>query len=176
MAQGSTKNRVTATGKYVRGTPTTFTITNLNSLANSATAGWQSVRVDNTSNLYTDYLINVKVDMANTSPANDKAMYVYLCPWYYDGSTWYANSGGTTTLPSGSEGTYTIASPNNLVPLGILAYTTADAIMQGAFTLSSAFGQDMPDGWSLVIINYTGAAIASSGNVVQYTGLNNKLV
>jgi len=164
------------TVKYVRGTPTTLTVTNLNSLTNNATAGWQSARVDNTSTLATDYLINVKLDMANTSPANDKAAYVYICPFYYDGSTWYASSAGTATLPSGSEGTYTIsANGTNLRLLGVLNYQTADMILQDTWLLSGAFGRNMPDGFSIIIIDYTGAAIAGSGNIVQYTALNNKI-
>ena len=168
---------VSGTQKYVRtGAGTTLTVTNLNSLASSATAGWQSARIDNTSNLYDDYLISVKLDMANTAPANDKAAYVYLCPFYYDGSTWFATDGGTATLPSGTEGTYTIANPNNLVLLGVMAYTTADMVMQKHFLVSNAFGRFMPDGFSIVIINFTGAAIAASANVVQWTGLNHKLV
>lgn len=167
---------VSGTTKQLRGTPTTLTVTNLNSLASSATAGWQSARIDNTSTLATDYLINVKVDMANTSPANDKALYVYICPFYYDGSTWYASSAGTATLPSGSEGTYTInASGTNLRLLGVLNYQTADMVMQDTWLLSGAFGRNMPDGFSIIIIDYTGAAIAGSGNIVQYTALNNKL-
>lgn len=162
------KVRATSTENESYGSNSTLTITNLNSLANSATAGWQSARVDNTSEKATDYFINVKLDMANTAPANDKAVYVYICGWYYDGSTWYASSGGTATLPSGSEGTYTIASPNNLRLLGVLAYTTADMILQDTFLLSNVFGSHIPDGFSIVVINYSGAAVASSGNIVQY--------
>jgi hypothetical protein len=163
------------TTKFVRGTPTSMTITNLNSLASSATAGWQSVRVDNTTTRANDYLVMVDLDMANTAPGSDRAVYVYLCAWYYDGTNWYAASGGTTTLPSGNQGTYTIASPNNLRLLGVLAYTTADMNVQDTFLLSNAFGDRMPDGWSLVIINFSGAAVAATGNAIYYTALNNTL-
>lgn len=147
-----------------------LTVTNLNSLASSATAGWQSVRIDNTSNKYIDYEITVKVDMANTSPANDKAVYVYISPAYYDGSSWYQADGGTATLPGGSEGTYTIANPNNLTLLMALNYTTADQVVQGTALLSSQFAS-MPQGFQIVIINFTGAAVASSGNFVGWIGI-----
>lgn len=158
-----------ATANVNYGTDVQMTVTNLNSLASSATAGWQSARVDNTSTLALDYMISVKLDMANTSPANDKAVYVYISSAFYDGSSWFQDDGGTATLPGGSEGTYTIASPNNLKILGVLAYTTADQVVQGTWVLSNAVGQYMPSGFQIIIINYTGAAIASSGNVVQYT-------
>lgn len=149
------------------GTDTNLTITNLNSLASSQTAGWKSSRIDNTSEKALDYEVVVKLDMANTAPANDKMVYVYVSPAYYDGSTWYQTDGGTATLPDGSEGTYTIANPNNLRLLGVLAYTTADMVMQGVFSVCAALGF-VPDGFQIIIINYTGASIASSGNLVSY--------
>ena len=106
--------------------------------------------------------------MANTAPANDKSVYIYVAPASYVSSTWYYTDGGTTTLPSGTQGTYTIAIPNDLRLLGVLAYTTQDMVMQGTFNLSGAVGQYIPDGFSIIIINYTGAAIASSGNQVNW--------
>ena len=162
---------LTETQNY--GSTTSMTVTNLNSLANSATAGWQSDRVSNLNTVALDYEIFVKLTMANTAPANDKAVYVYICPFFTDdaGSTWYASSGGTTTLPSGSQGTYTIASPNNLRLLGILSYTTQNMVLQDTFLLSNAFGSKIPDGFSIIIVNYSGAAIAASTNLVKYTPL-----
>ena len=146
------------------GTGVQMAVTALNSLANSATAGWQSARVDNTSEGAGEYDINIKIDLANTAAANDKAIYVYLVPWFYDGSAWTPGAdGGTATLPGGTEGTYTIGATHNLRPVKVLAYTAADQVVCGQFTLTG-----VGDGWSLVIVNYTGAAIAASGNVVQY--------
>ena len=140
------------------GTSVSMTVTNLSSLASSATAGWQSARVDDTSTKAIDYQLEVKLTMANTAPSNDKAVYVYVSPAYYDGSAWYQTDGGTTTLPGGSEATYTIASPNDLKLLGILNYTTQNMVLQGQFNLSNVFGNTTPDGFQLVIVNYTGAA------------------
>lgn len=153
-------------------TSTTMTITNLNSLASSATAGWGSDTVRNNVRQALDYRIFVKLDFANTSPANDKAAYVYISAMYYDGTNWYNSSQGTTTTPTNTEGTTTIASPNNLRLLGVLNYQAADAVVEDNFLLSNAYGNNMPDGFKIVIINYTGASIASSGNVVAYTPIN----
>lgn len=157
-----------ATIKVAYGTDVQMTVTNLNSLANSQTAGWQSARVDNTSDLNDDFIVNIKIDLANTAPANDKAVYVYVIPWFYDGSAWtVGKDGGNATAPSGSEGTYTISTTNNLGQPKVLNYNTADQVVYGHFNITD-FLNVCPQGWSLVIINYTGAAIASSGNVVQY--------
>lgn len=162
-----------STVKQAYGSYTAMTVTNLQSLASSATAGWQSAMVDNqTSELALDYEIYVKLTTANTAPGSDRAAYVYAVPWIYDGSNWHPSDGGTATLPGGSEATYTIASPNDMKLVGVLNYTTQQMIMQGIFNLSSAFGASLPDGWSLVIINFTGAAL-STACVVAYRSITN---
>lgn len=150
-----------------KGTYTTLTVTNLQSLASSATAAWQSAMIDIQSSV--DVEIFVKLPTANTAPANDKFAYVFACPFITTdgGTTWLASDQGTTTLPTGTEGTTTIANPNNLKLLGVLSYTTQQMVMQGLFNLSSAVGQSMPDGFSIIIVNYSGAAL-STGCVVAY--------
>mgnify|MGYP003336236251 FL=1 len=90
------------------------------------------------------------------------------------GTTWFASSQGTTTLPTGTEGTTTIATPNNLRLLGVLNYTTQNMTVQDTFLLSNCFGNIMPDGFSIIIINFSGAAL-STGCVVDYTPINNTL-
>jgi hypothetical protein len=147
-----------------------LTITNLNSLANSATAGWQSDRISNLSTLALDYEILIRLNMANTAPANDRAVYVFISPAVYDGSTWYQADGGTTTLPSGTQGTYTIAgttTTNNLDLLRALAYTTADQVIQATMRLSDLY-DTMPDGFSIIIVDFSGAAVGASDNIVAY--------
>lgn len=154
------------------GTYTAMTVTNLQSLANSATVGWQSARVDlQTSVMPLDVEIFVKLTTANTAPANDKAMYVYICPMITTdgGTTWLASDQGTATLPTGSEGASTIATPNDLKLLGVLSYTTQQMVCQASFNLSSAVGQSMPDGFSIIIVNYSGAALSTSCVVAYRT-------
>lgn len=164
-----------ATQNIAYGSYTAMTVTNLQSLASSATVGWQSARVDNqTSVKALDYEIFVKLTTANTAPANDKAMYVYISPAITTdgGSTWLQTDQGTATLPTGSEGASTIATPNNLKLLGVLSYTTQQMVCQGSFNLSSAVGQSMPDGFSIIIVNYSGAALSTSC-VVAYRAITN---
>ena len=161
-----------ATRNIAYGSNTTLTTTNLQSLANSATAGWQSVKIDNQASVKAiDYEIFVKLTTAAGSPANDKCAYVYVCPFYTTdgGTTWYAADQGTATLPTGAEGTTTIiASGGNLKPLGILSHNTSGATLQQTFNLSNAVGQSMPHGFSIIIINYTGVALSTSC-IVAYT-------
>lgn len=159
------------------GTDVALASTNLESQASSATAGWHSARVSNLSTLATDYEIFVKLTTANTAPANDKAMYVFVIPWYTDdgGTTWYPSSGGTATLPTSADADYTSASPHNFRLLGVLNYTTQQMVVQDTFLLSNCFGGTMPDGFSIYIINYSGAAL-STGNIVSYTPINQTFI
>jgi len=150
------------------GTSVTMDTTGIaNALTSSATAGWQSDRVDNTSTLANNYLITISFQIKVGAPANDKAVYVYAIPWYYDGSAWYGADGGTTTLPSGTRGTYTIASPNDFTPLQPMNYTTSGQKVQRTYSLRNAFGSTMPHGWSLFINNFSGVA-DSTINVIKY--------
>jgi len=148
---------------------TALTVTNLHSLSSSATAGWQSAVIDNRTTHALDYQVAVKLDMANTAPANDEAIYVYIAPAYYDGSNWLYNDSGTSTLPSGSEGTYTIDSDaGNLLLAQVIKYSTADQVVQATFNLGPVLGYRMVDGFSIILVNYSGAATAASGNFVHY--------
>lgn len=146
----------------------TMTVTNLHSLASSATAGWQSAVVDNSSTLYLDALVQVVLDFANSAPANDKAVYVFA----------YAGLETTYTNPaSGSEGAITLTSvattAQNLRLIGVMPYNTADEVVESAvFSVAAAFGGVLPTKWGLVLINFTGAALAASGNTVKWTGLS----
>lgn len=164
-----------ATENIAYGTYTALTVTNLQSLASSATAGWQSARIDNqTSVKALDYEIVVSLPMANTAPANDKAVYVFISPAVTTdgGTTWLQADGGTTTLPSGSQGTYTIAgvtTTNNIDLLRSCAYTTQNQTVQAVMRLSDLYAT-MPDGFSIIIVNYSGAAL-STGCVVAYRAI-----
>lgn len=156
------------------GAYTALTITNLESRANSATAGWQSDKIDNqTSVKALDYEIFVKLTHANTAAGSDQCAYIYICPFMTTdgGTTWVATDQGTATMPTGAEGTTTIANPNNLKLLGVMRYVTQQATNQAVFLLSNAVGQFMPDGFSIIIINFSGAAL-STGNVVAYRAIS----
>lgn len=167
-----------ATVNFAYGTYITLAVTALQSLASSATAGWKSVLVDNqTSVKALDYEVFVKLTTANTAPANDKAMYVWLCPAMTTdgGTTWLYSDGGTGTLPTSADATYTIASPNDLKLLGVLNYTTQQMVCQGSFLLSNAYGQSMPDGFLIIITNFSGAAL-STACVVAYRAITQTVV
>lgn len=148
-------------------TRVSMTITGLDSLASSATVGWGSDSVTNYRKA-SDYRISVSLKMSATSPANDKMIYVYICPIYNNNGTYETSSQGTATLPSLSVGSTTIAAPNNLRLLGVLPYTTASMTVRDTWSLSEIFPV-MPDAFKIIIINFSGAALRNSSNSVSYT-------
>lgn len=154
------------------GTYTAMTVTNLQSLANDATdpfGGWQSARVANHSTLALDYEVFIDLSTAATAGANDKTSYAYIVPWITTdgGTTWVAGGNfGTTTLPTGTEGTASITEPNSMKFAQGMPYKDTSQRMQGSFSVASVCGF-MPDGFSVVIRNCSGAALGT-GCVVAY--------
>ena len=161
-----------ATFNTIYGTYTAMTVTNLQSMSNDGSdpySGWQSARVSNISDLAPNYEIFIHLPTANTSPASDSNAYVYLIPWVTTdgGTTWVAGGNfGTTTLPTGSEGTAQISDPNSMKGPVPIPYKIAQQILQVHFTVNQLC-EECPDGWSLAIRNCTGAAL-STGCVVGY--------
>jgi len=154
------------------GTWTALTVTNLQSLAIDTTdpyAGWQSDRVDNQTTVKAvDVEVKILLSTAATAPANDSLVHVYAVPWMYDGSAWTPGANfGTTTRPTGTEGTASISDPNSMPHAISLPYKITSQPLDGFFSLAQLFGGVVPDGWSLAIRNNCGAALGT-GCVVSY--------
>lgn len=171
----------TTTSKPSYGSTTVLTVTNLQSLANSITAGWQSARVNNLSTLAENYEISFKLTTANTAPANDKCVYIYISRGYTTdgGTTWFMDDVGNGTVPGGSEGTITVLSnatgPMSARLLGTIPYYTQNMTMQKTFDLLDLFPSGMPDGFQIILVNFTGAALSTSC-VVDITPINGQLI
>lgn len=154
------------------GTYVAMTVTNLQSLANDSSdpfAGWQSDVVDNRTAGVHDYQVRIHLPTANTAPAGDAAVFVYVIPWQHDGSSWVPMANfGSTTQPTGSEGTANISDPNSMRGRVFLPYKVAQQIINGEVSIADVCpGGLVPDGWSLAIRNASGAAL-STGCVVSY--------
>lgn len=157
----------------VYSTEQALTVTNLHSLASSATAGWGSQAIDNTGNLYLGAEVTVYLDPANTAPANSKAFFVYA--YGSTNSTNYGTTGAATGGTCGTEGALTFpdvtTTPNNMKLLGTINYQNADVPQMGTFNVESAFGGILPPFWGVAIVNHSGAALAASGNYVKWRGI-----
>lgn len=147
----------------------TMTVTNLHSLASSATAGWQSDNVSNTSNLYLDDLYQTKFDFANTAPANSKGCF-HFAYHSLDGGTTYTNPA------TGTEGTLTLvdvtANAQAMPSMGFVPYTTQDEVAESrVMSMAATLGGILPERHGIAIMNHSGAALAGSGNTVKHNGV-----
>ncbi len=152
----------------------TLTVTNLHSLVSSETAGWESAAIDNTVNLFLDDLVQVVLDPANTAPANSKAFFVYTYSTLDEAGVVYTTTGNGT--PDGTEGTLTFpaitANPVQLPLVGIMPYVTADLVVNSrVMSCAAAYGGLLPPEFGYAIINFSGAALAASGNTVKHRGV-----
>jgi hypothetical protein len=139
-----------------------ITIT-LNSLASSQTVGRASTAVDNTSNLYLDALVSLILPLGAGTPANDKATYVYA----------YGTTDGSNYSEgvSGSDASFTINNPSGLKMIGVIPMPTGGITYNGGpYSVAQAFGGVLPEKWGIVVVNYSGLALASSGCSANYQG------
>ncbi len=135
-----------ATFKPLYGSKTPITIS-LNSLANNAVA--TSNTIDNSNNLYQDYLIEVTIN--GTASANAFCE-VRLLP-----------SLDNTTFANWESG----------IPLGNVNLSVSPNT--GHFSVVNALYQ-APKYFRIAVRNSTGAALSSSGNAASYQGVQIQLV
>lgn len=150
-----------ASVKIAYGTATAFTKTNAN-LATSATAGWQSNAIDNTSNLYLDALVEIELAAVNTAPANSRAIFLYAFALVDSSGSAYTSTGDG--VPSGSEGTITFPDITSLLVvmplLGFVPYPVQNkAINGGPFSVAACFGGRLPPKWGVAMINHSGMTL-----------------
>lgn len=148
--------------KKAFGSATAFTKTNAN-LATSATAGWMSNVIDNSTNKYLDALVHIELAAVNTAPANSKAVFLFAYALVDTAGSAYTSTGDGT--PSGSEGTITFPDITaNAIPiplLGTVPYPTQNkAINSGPFSVAACFGGVLPAKWGIAMINHSGMTLS----------------
>jgi hypothetical protein len=147
------------------GTSTAITIT-LNSLASSATVGRQSTVVDNGTNLFDDVYVTLAFTTSASALANDKAAYVYFFG-SEDGTNYDQDDG----VMGASDAAYTVNAASNLAGPGVINAPTSSKVYRKTFSLASFFGGIVPRKWGIVVCNFTGQALAASGNAATYSGV-----
>lgn len=147
----------------------TLTTTNLQSLATSATAGWQSDGISNTTNLYLDTLFQFVIAAVNTAPANSRAFFLFAS---------HSLDGGTTyTSPlTGSQGTLTYPDVTTSAQvaklLGLLPYVTQNAVNNSpSYSMAATNGGVLPERFAVGLVNHSGLTTAASGNTVKSNGV-----
>lgn len=145
----------------------TCTIT---SLANAAQRS--SLAVDNTTNLFLDAIVVVKVktNAAGTSATGNVNIYAYGTA---DGGTTYG--GGETGM--GTNATVTLTSPPNIKKIGVInAVANGTVYDAGPFSVAAAFGGVLPDHWGIVVENLTGATLDASVGSAWYQGVQASVI
>lgn len=141
------------------GTNTALVVTNLQSLADDAL--WQSANISNDTVLGTWYEFFVTIGTTTTAGNALEGMDIGIAG-STDGGTDHA--GGA----SGTEGSYTDTA-NQFRNLSPKLFMPIDASETTARTFTHHFVlYDPPEDFAVVIRNRSGAALAASGNAVEY--------
>jgi hypothetical protein len=129
-----------------------LTVSSLNSLAGGSYA--TSNEVDNSSDLFVDVMVEVTI--ADITEAGNKQAVVYAIDCI-DGTNWSDNQSGN---------------PQAMRLLGVVPMNGTGPWRSAAMSVAAAFGGVVPPKWKVVILNDNSTtALASSGNSVQYRGV-----
>lgn len=148
--------------KLAYGSSAAVTIT-LASLATDAdlAAGRESTAIDNTSNLYADYLIAGKIT-TGTSPTVSKAIYVYVVGLMED-STYPDVFDGT----DGDEDLVTAGRRNSIckqVAVMVVTATSDVTYYFGPVSVASCFGGVVPKKFVVFVVHDTAVNLNSAGS------------
>lgn len=152
-----------ATVKALFGTSNqAFTIT-LTSRTN--TACQESTVIDNSTSLYLDALVMVKVK-ANASGTGSNGVVNVYAYGTADGGTTYSGSA------TGSNAAYTPTVPTQLRLIGTINVVANGVTYNGGpFSVANAFGGVLPEKWGIVVENLSGATLDASVGNAWYQGV-----
>lgn len=154
-------------------TEVSMTVTSLHSLASSATAGWCSVAIDNSTNLFVDTLVQFTFDPVDSGTiANAKGVFCFC--WGAGNTGDYPTTGASSGGTVGTEGALTfpdiLTLPNQLKLLELVPINVNTTLQKSVwFSVASRFGGWMPKYFGFACLNYCGIALHSANNAVKYT-------
>jgi len=140
-----------------------LTIT-LASLASAAMR--ECTAVDNTTNLFMDIKLAVKIKTNAAGTSSTGAINIYAYASVDGGSTYTSSATGSDAVYAGRQ--------SNLVYVGSLDAVNNAVTYSGTFSLAKAFGYGgIPAFWGIIIENLSGAALDSTGanHSVVYQGV-----
>lgn len=141
----------TSSVKIAYATRTAVATTGMDSLATSGLS--TSDAIDNSTNLYEDYL--VEVFAASITPSGDQMLFIY-CSSSLDGTNY-------SKTDSGNLGA--------LAFLGHLPLINTGGWRSKAFSVAAAFKGRVPPYFKVHVFNSAGATLAASGNTIYQTGV-----
>ncbi len=135
------------------------------SLANNGAR--ESTVIDNTSNVFLDALLFLKIKSAASATSASGYVNVYAYATADGGSNY-------TESATGSDAAITLVSPTNLRFVGAMnIVANATTYRGGPLSIAAAFGGVMPDKWGIVIENKTGGTLDTTGgnHSIHYQGV-----
>ena len=126
----------------------------------------QSDVVDNSSSLYLDAHVQLKVKMGGTV-SGDKAVYVYA--YGTTDSSGLGYSGGASGSDSAFGGT-----PANTKLIGIISTPASGTSYESdIISVAAGFGGTLPSKWGIIVENRSGSALdaTESNHVKKYVGI-----
>lgn len=148
------------------------TVTALDGLAASSThvTGWESAEIDNTTNLYVDYLVSGKVTTESSGLSAGEIRW-WIVP-RMDDSTYPGGFDGTasaeTTPLDDANGT---ASGARLGGVSVTDTTASQVYYMAPFSVATLFGGICPAKFVIFITQSTGTTIETTGNQVTTKGV-----
>src|SRR5437879_5583039 len=137
-------------------------------LASLATgAARESASVDNSSNLYLDALVQLKIKLQSGTPGSDKRVYVYAAGTADGGTTW-------PDAVTGADAAITLNSPTQLKLIGVIeAPTSAGTFISEPMSVAQAFGGILPKKWSIIVQNMTNMTFSATegDHTKKYQGI-----
>jgi len=128
----------------------------------------QSTAVDNTTNLFLDALVSVKIKAGASGVSATGTINVYAYGTVDGGTTYTANC-------TGSDGTLSPAvTPNNLRLIGVINLNaTAASDIGGPFSVVAVLLKKIPAKWGIVIENKSGSVLDTTpaNHSVTYQGI-----
>lgn len=142
------------TAKYGT-TNQTITIT-IASLTNNSAR--ESTVIDNSTNVFLDALVMVKIKSAAASTSSTGYVNVYA---YGTTDTSTPSYSDTAT---GTDAAITLTAPPNVRLIGVVnVVANATTYKAGPFSVAAAFGGVLPEKWGIIIENKSGATLDATG-------------
>lgn len=127
-----------------------------------------SVAVDNTTDLFLDALVQLKIDTADVgAPAGDMNALVYAYGTADDGTTYSGGASGLDAAYGGVAGQLI----TNCKLLGIVSVDAQNEVFESdLMSIASAFGGIVPAKWGIIVMNQVGQALGAN-SAAFYQGI-----
>lgn len=162
--------------KIAYGASVDLDVTNLHDLASSATwvAGWESPTIDNTANLYEDYLISGIIATLHDPASTVGEVRIYLVPMIAD-DVWPDVFDGTQSVETWTNTGMRDASAK--LATVIFNAVTADLLYPfGPFSVAALFGGICPPKFCIFITHSMVQTLDHAGSIVTHQGVYRTIV